>query len=74
MIQKEEKDMVSGMYFVTFGSNLGAMGGGLVVVENGKIHGGDFSYLYRGTYSMEGNSMKSKIQVSHYQGPIPLCL
>jgi hypothetical protein len=60
--------MLPGLYSVVFAAPGGNAGIGLVVVDNGKIHGGDLTYLYRGTYQSDGQSVKAKIHVSHYRG------
>jgi hypothetical protein len=40
--------MTNGIYYTIFKSYLGIIGDGLMVVDNGKVHGGDSRYLYRG--------------------------
>lgn len=60
--------MKSGIYYVIFTNRSGIFGDGLAVFDNGNIHGGDNRYLYRGHYTIEGNSLTAKIQVSHYRG------
>lgn len=60
--------MNSGIYYVIFRSHNGVFGDGLAVVDTGRIHGGDYRYLYRGHYKVEGNSLRAKIQVSYYRG------
>jgi hypothetical protein len=58
----------NGIYFVNFKSTMHDGMGGLVVVDSGRIHGGDTSYLYKGVYKLDGNIIKSSIQVEHYRG------
>jgi hypothetical protein len=60
--------MDSGIYYVVFKSPIGHFGDGLVVVDNGKIHGGDRRYLYRGLYKEKGRAIEAEIQVSYYRG------
>jgi len=60
--------MKSGIYYVIFTTHTGIFGDGLAVFDNGIIHGGDNRYLYRGHYTIEGNSLTAKIQVSYYRG------
>lgn len=62
--------MLPGLYSVVFSAPGGSAGVGLVVVDNGKIHGGDLTYLYRGTYQADGQSVNAKIHVSHYRGQL----
>lgn len=65
--------MEAGIYSVEFksGNNLGMSG--LLVIQNGTIHGGDLTYLYQGTYHPNGDksdSLTAKLKVSHYRGAI----
>ena len=62
--------MTPGIYLVTFLTSAKAIGWGLVVVDREKIHGGDHSYLYRGTYRASGNAVSADLFVSHYQGEL----
>jgi saccharopine dehydrogenase-like NADP-dependent oxidoreductase len=60
--------MDPGIYYVIFKSQSGRFGDGLAVLDNGKIHGGDQRYLYRGFYKTEGQALEADIQVSYYRG------
>jgi len=60
--------MDSGIYYVIFKSHTGSFGDGLVVVDDGKVHGGDQRYLYRGFYKADGQAIEADIQVSYYRG------
>jgi hypothetical protein len=62
------KVMNSGIYYVIFTTYTGIFVDGLAVFDNGNIHGGDNRYLYRGHYTIEGNSLTAKLQVSYYRG------
>jgi len=62
--------MTPGIYLVTFLASSRAIGWGLVVVDQERIHGGDHSYLYRGTYVTTGSAVNASIVVSHYQGEL----
>ena len=42
--------MENGIYSVVFRSSIGEFGGCLLVVDNGKIHGGTTRYLIKGLY------------------------
>lgn len=60
--------MDPGIYYVIFKSHSGRFGDGLAVLENGRIHGGDQRYLYRGVYKTDGRAVEADIQVSYYRG------
>lgn len=62
--------MISGIYFVEFKANNNDYGMGLAVVDNGKVNGGDHSYLYRGRLDIYGEELKAVIDVSHYRGSL----
>ncbi|EBQ9480451.1 nucleoside transporter, partial [Salmonella enterica subsp. enterica serovar Kokomlemle] len=40
--------MKNGIYHVSFESNLSSFGEGIVVVSDGKVHGGDIGFTCRG--------------------------
>ena len=41
-------------------------GGGVVILLNGKVYGGDSSYSYQGTYRADGNLLTATIRVSPF--------
>ncbi|VVE84989.1 GrlR family regulatory protein [Pandoraea sputorum] len=54
-----------GFYKVDFGALIQGAGG-IVVIEGGKIRGGDDQYLYSGTASTQGNSISAELRVAAY--------
>ena len=63
-----------GLYKVNFQTQLGA-GDGVVVLEGGKIRGGDSIMYYAGTYSQDGDKFSAKLAIdrhSHTQGMNPV--
>ena len=42
----------------------GLIAGGVAVLVSGKLYGGDFFYLYQGTYQMDGNRLKGRVKVT----------
>jgi len=62
--------MVPGIYAVRFvsGSPSSNFGIGVVVVDGDTINGGDQSHLYKGQFTLQGDTMRASIEVSHYQG------
>ncbi|SDG85625.1 T3SS negative regulator,GrlR [Pseudomonas flavescens] len=59
--------MVSGIYEVEFKSSMPDEGGGLIVIKDGSVNGGDEHFLYRGTIQGEGDSVTANIQVSQWK-------
>lgn len=60
--------MKPGIYYVVFESNLGVPGDGLVVIDNGRVHGGDHRFLYRGHYKEREADIDAEIFVRHFRG------
>lgn len=55
---------IDGFYAVSFSALL--KGGGLVVVENGKVRGGDNEYLYSGEISGATDQLRAALKVKAY--------
>jgi hypothetical protein len=51
-----------GLYCVTFGTPLG-QGTGVIYLEGGKLHGGDTSMFYVGTYTQEGDKFSAAVKI-----------
>ena len=62
--------MDNGIYSIIFRSSIGEFGGGLVVIDEGKIHGGNTKYIIKGFSTKKGNVVEAEIKVEHYQGPL----
>jgi hypothetical protein len=58
------------LWTVTFGSNLGAGGAGVVVFETGRLFGGDADYTYVGSYNVtpDGKQLKADLDIANYSG------
>ena len=56
------------LWSVEFVSGLGSEGGGVVVLEKGKILGGNDHYFYVGSYDLMHNMFNATIDVKHYYG------
>ncbi|EMI7380156.1 nucleoside transporter [Salmonella enterica] len=62
--------MKNGIYRVSFESNQSSFGEGIVVVCNGKAHGGDIGFTFRGELS----SPMLELSISRYNDEIPSVL
>ncbi len=60
--------MKPGIYSVTFTSADGHIGGGLLVVDHDRMHGGDAGNAWRGRYQREGDLVKARIEVINWSG------
>lgn len=47
----------------------GWINGGVVVLETGRIFGGDSFYYFLGSYDVCGGSVSGTLNVTHYNGP-----
>ena len=56
------------LWSVEFTSELGSEGGGVIVMEDGKILGGNNNYFYVGSYTVSADQFNATIDVKHYQG------
>lgn len=62
--------MTSGIFFVQFSVGPQNTGGGLAVISDGDINGGDETYLYQGHLNAYGSQAKATIEVTHYRGAL----
>ena len=57
-----------GLYKVEFTTQIGA-GAGVVVLDNGRLRGGDVAIAYLGTYTAEGESFSAEVQTLRHSSP-----
>jgi hypothetical protein len=55
--------MIDGLWTAEFGSSTGIFGGGVAVLQNGKVLGGDGGYFYLGDYRLQDRVFHAKIEV-----------
>ena len=60
--------VVDGVYSAHFLSNANQYGEGVVVVDGGRIHGGDLDHVYIGKYSLANNEFSATLDVSNHSG------
>jgi len=60
-----EQDM-DGLWTAEFGSTSGSFGGGVAVFQRGKILGGDGTYFYVGSYTVEGRQFHVTLKSSPF--------
>ena len=58
--------LVDGVYAAQFVSNASQYGEGIVVLDGGRIHGGDLDHVYVGRYSLAGNEFSATVEVANY--------
>ena len=59
---------VEGLWTVEFQVEGGWTNGGVVVLNAGRLFGGDSQYYYLGTYAITGETLQGELQVRHYHG------
>lgn len=62
--------MIEALWSVEFVANTHSVGSGVVVVENGKVLGGDAQYFYVGHCNIENGTVRATADITHYSGPI----
>ncbi|OPY95760.1 hypothetical protein A5906_07265 [Bradyrhizobium sacchari] len=62
--------MKNGLYSASFKTPFGE-GGGVVMLLNGQLSGGDSSMYYVGTYAVSGDKFTAEVKTArHHQGPV----
>ena|SRR4030095_8530136 len=59
---------VEGIYAAQFVSNADQYGEGIIVLDKGKIHGGDLDNVYVGTFSVTNNEIAATVDITNYSG------
>lgn len=62
--------LTDGFYKVQFQTPIGA-GGGVVVLSDGKLRGGDSAIAYSGTYSVDGDNFTAQVKTSRHSNGMP---
>lgn len=58
--------MVEALWSVEFKSNLQMIGSGIVVLETGRVFGGDSGMIYIGSYKVVGDKIKAILRIQRY--------
>lgn len=60
--------MIEGLWTVEFQTNMGGAGhGGVAVLRDGKVAGGDSGYYYVGTYSVDDGNIRTVLEIKRYR-------
>jgi len=65
--------MLEGLWIVQY-EGLQGNGGGVAVLINGKILGGDTGYVYEGTYTVKDHTLRTSVHVSNFLPEVPSVL
>lgn len=61
---------IEALWTAQFQTAKGWDNGGVVVLETGRVYGGDSQYYYLGTYKMAGEEIEATLSVTHYFGEV----
>lgn len=61
----KEEEMLEAMYGLEFVSNANDGGYGVVVLETGRVFGGDSSFVYIGSYEVENGLLKAEVKCTN---------
>jgi len=59
-----------GLWTVEFQTSKAWTNGGVVVLYDEKVLGGDSQYFYAGTFREQGDNITAEITATHYHGPV----
>ena len=61
--------MLEALWAIKFSSSIGDLGSGVVVLETGKLYGGDSDFYYIGSYNRnDDNTVEASVNVRNYSG------
>ena len=60
--------MIAGIYSARFKVHDYQLGLGIVVIDGHSLHGGDYDYVYKGTYRLEEQTVSASVEVKNYSG------
>lgn len=61
---------MEGFWTVQF-QGVQGMGAGVITLIGGQLFGGDSGFLYKGTYTKQGDSLTAQVQVKRYAPGMP---
>jgi len=64
--REAEQLQLAALWSVRFRSHMGIHGGGIVVIDDGKIFGGESGYVYLGSLRTERKQVVAKVRVTKY--------
>lgn len=59
--------MIEGLWTVEFRTNAGTSGGGVVILRDSKVAGGDTGYYYMGSYSVDDGNIQAVLEIKRYR-------
>lgn len=65
---RTQRKKVEALWTATFSSGSGPKNGGVVVLDEGRLFGGDANFYYEGRYEVDGDAVKADFRAHHYHG------
>ncbi|HHT9106914.1 MAG TPA: hypothetical protein ACFYD7_13740 [Candidatus Wujingus californicus] len=56
----------NGLWTIEFISTMNRFGAGVLVLNNGRLLGGDNGYYYSGSYVVEGNNVRANVDIIRF--------
>lgn len=69
--EPDEGTRVEGVWSIEVGDGVSFLPGGVLVLDGGRVRGGDSGYYYFGTYEREPARIVLSLDVSHYRAQRP---
>ncbi len=63
--------MIDGLWTLVFKTPMAASAGGVVVCLNGRVYGGDSSYMYLGSYQQVGDTFAAQVTCKQFVANAP---
>ena len=58
--------MFNGLWTIEFISTMNRFGAGVLVLNNGRLLGGDNGYYYLGNYAVKDNNIRGKVAITRF--------
>jgi len=58
--------MFNGLWTIEFISTMNRFGAGVLVLDNGRLLGGDNGYYYLGNYEVKDNNIQGKVAITRF--------
>ena len=68
LVLSTQRRTVEALWTATFAVPQGRKNGGVVVLDQGRVFGGDSQYYYEGRYEVEGDILTADFRAHHYHG------
>jgi hypothetical protein len=71
-LKQRGKAVIEALWSVEFSTNVGSFGAGVVVLETGRVLGGDSSFIYIGKFHVDKSIVHLEVESSRYNMVVQL--